>query len=75
MEGKAFVSTNAFVLDEKFFDYDLVQITEKEYGLPQTLAVMAKDYPIKVMKTTRWMAVGCPEDLKRAQTEIEKFLV
>lgn len=74
MEGKAFVSTNAFTLNEKFFDYDLVQITEKEFGLPQTLAVMAKDYPVKVMKTTRWMAIGNPDDLKKAQTEIEKFL-
>lgn len=74
IEGKAFVSTNAFVLNKKFFDYDLVQITEKEFGLPQTLAVMARDYPVKVMKTTRWMAIGNPEDLEKAQTEIEKFL-
>jgi len=74
MEGKAFVSTNAFALNEKFFDYVLVQITEKEFGLPQTLAVMAKDYPVKVMKTTRWMAIGNPKDLEEAQTEIEKFI-
>src|SRR4030042_3692131 len=75
MEGKAFVSTNAFTLNEKFFDYDLVKVTEKEFGLPQTLAAMAKDYPVKVMKTTRWMAVGNPEDFEKAQIEIEKFLI
>lgn len=74
MVGKAVISTNAFCLNEKFFDYDLVQITEKEYGLPQTLAVMAKDYPVKVTKTTRWFPVGNPDDLKKAQTEIEKFV-
>jgi UDP-N-acetylglucosamine diphosphorylase / glucose-1-phosphate thymidylyltransferase / UDP-N-acetylgalactosamine diphosphorylase / glucosamine-1-phosphate N-acetyltransferase / galactosamine-1-phosphate N-acetyltransferase len=73
MKGKGLVSTNAFILDEKFFDYDLVQITDTEFGLPQTVSVMAKDFPVKVMKTTRWMAVGCPEDLKRAEKEIEKF--
>jgi bifunctional UDP-N-acetylglucosamine pyrophosphorylase/glucosamine-1-phosphate N-acetyltransferase len=74
MIGKAIISTNAFCLNEKFFDYELVQITEKEYGLPQTLAIMAKDYPVKVLKTTRWFPVGNQEDLKKAQTEIEKFL-
>lgn len=74
MIGKAMISTNAFCLNKKFFDYDLVQITEKEYGLPQTLAVMAKDYPVKVLKTTRWFPVGNPEDLTKAQTEIEKFI-
>lgn len=73
MEGDAFVSTNAFMLNDKFFDYELVRITGKEFGLPQTLAVMAKDYPVKVMKTTRWMAIGNPQDLEKAQTEIEKF--
>ena len=75
MEGKGLVSTNAFVLNEKFFDYDLVPVSETEYGLPQTLALMAKDYPVKVMKTTHWMAVGCPEDLTKAQKEIEKFIM
>jgi UDP-N-acetylglucosamine diphosphorylase / glucose-1-phosphate thymidylyltransferase / UDP-N-acetylgalactosamine diphosphorylase / glucosamine-1-phosphate N-acetyltransferase / galactosamine-1-phosphate N-acetyltransferase len=75
MLGKAVISTNAFCLNKKFFDYDLVQITEKEYGLPQTLAVMAKDYPVKVLKTMRWFPVGNPEDLAKAQTEIEKFIV
>lgn len=74
MEGKGLVSTNAFILNKKFFNYDLIQITDKEYGLPQTLAVMAKDYPVKVMKTTHWFPVGNPEDLEKAQTEIEKFM-
>ncbi|MCX6762433.1 MAG: sugar phosphate nucleotidyltransferase [Candidatus Moranbacteria bacterium] len=73
MEGTGLVSTNAFILNKKFFDYDLVPVSDTEYGLPQTLAVMAKDYPVKVMRTTHWMAVGRPEDLEKAQTEIEKF--
>ncbi len=73
MEGKGLVSTNAFMLNDKFFNYELVPVSDTEYGLPQTLAIMAKDYPVKVMKTTHWMAVGNPEDLEKAQTEIEKF--
>ena len=68
------INTGAIILSEKFFEYPLVQISETEFGLPQTLAVMAKDYPVKVLKATHWMAVGCPEDLEKAQTEIDKFI-
>ena len=74
MDGKGLVSTNAFILDEKFFHYDLIPVTETEFGLPQTVAAMAQDFPVKVMRTTHWMAVGCPEDLERAEKEIQKFI-
>jgi len=68
------IATGAYVLNQKFFDYELVPIVKQEFGLPQTLAVMAKDYPVKVLKANLWMPVGNPEDLEKAQTEIEKFL-
>ncbi|MDI6777909.1 MAG: sugar phosphate nucleotidyltransferase [Patescibacteria group bacterium] len=68
------INTGAIVLDKRFFDYPLVQITDTEFGLPQTLAQMAKDYPVKVLKATHWMAVGNPEDLEKAQREIKKFI-
>ncbi len=64
----------AYVLNKKFFDYDLVPITEKEFGLPQTLAKMTDKYKVKVIPTTHWFPVGNPDDLARAQTEIEKFI-
>ena len=64
----------AYALDERFFGYDLVRITEKEFGLPQTLAKMTDKYKVKVIPTTHWFPIGNPEDLKKAQTEIEKFL-
>lgn len=72
--GKAFISTNAFILNKNFFDYDLVKITEKEFGLPQTLAAMGKDHAVKVIETKKWFPVGNPDDLAKAQTEIEKFI-
>lgn len=75
MEGAGLVSTNAFILDKNFFNYDLVQITDTEFGLPQTVALMAKDHPVKVMKTNHWMAVGCPEDVEKANKEIQKFIM
>jgi len=52
----------------------LVQITEKEFGLPQTLAKMTDKYKVKVIPTERWFPVGNPDDLAKAQTEIKKFI-
>lgn len=64
----------AYVLDKNFFDYDLVQITDKEFGLPQTLAKMTDKREVKVVPTTHWFPVGSSDDLARAQTEIDKFI-
>ncbi len=64
----------AYALNKNFFDYDLVQITEKEFGLPQTLAKMTDKHKVKVIPTTHWFPIGNPDDLARAQTEIEKFI-
>lgn len=65
--------TGLYVLNKKFFDYDLVSIGKGEYGLPQTLAVMAKDHKIKVEKATFWHPISCPEDLDKAKEIVHKF--
>lgn len=63
-----------FVLNKKFFDYDLVPVGGGEFGLPQTLAKMAKDYPVKIVKAQYWHPIGYPEDIKSAEKVISKFL-
>jgi NDP-sugar pyrophosphorylase family protein len=68
------VNIGAYVIEKKFFDYPLVAISETEFGLPQTLSLMAKDCPVKVMKTKMWCPVGKPEDLEKAEKELDKFL-
>lgn len=65
------VNTGAYVLDMRFFEYKPVQITEREFGLPQTLAIMAKDIPVKVEEATRWHPVGNPDELRRAEEFLE----
>lgn len=63
-----------YMLNKKFFDYELVPIGGGEFGLPQTLAKMAGEYKIKVEKATAWHAIGSPEDLKSAEKVLHKFL-
>jgi len=65
------VNTAAYALTPEFFTYELVRISETEYGLPQTLAVMAKDVPVKVVEANGWCPVGKPEDIAVA----ERFIV
>lgn len=70
LEG--FINTGGYVLDQSFFQVPLAPITEAEYGLPQTLAVLAKDVPIPVLTATAWQPVGCPEDIPVAEDFIQK---
>ena len=72
-EGKShpagsLISTNVFVLTPEFFDYEPVKLTDREgeWGLPQTVARMAKDYPVSVIEASRWIKITTPDDLKLA---------
>ena len=74
VEGKynpkgALISTNAFVLNEQFFNYEPVKLTDREgeWGLPQTVSKMARDVPVAVVLATRWLKITTPEDLKAAE--------
>jgi NDP-sugar pyrophosphorylase family protein len=71
---KGLVNTGAYILTRDFFKYDLVSIGNGEYGLPQTLAKMAKDHKIKVEVATLWHPIGNPEDLKEAEKVLHKFV-
>jgi len=76
-ENLNLVNIGAYLLNKNFFDYQLVkkstEISEKEFGLPQTLAKMAKDYKVKVEKAKFWQPVGYPEDILRAEKIINQF--
>ncbi len=60
------VNTALYVLDKRFFNYPLVKIPSGEYGLPQTIAVMARDCRIGIERAEAWTEINTPEDLKRA---------
>jgi bifunctional UDP-N-acetylglucosamine pyrophosphorylase/glucosamine-1-phosphate N-acetyltransferase len=76
-ENLNLVNIGAYLLNKEFFDYQLVkksmEISEKEFGLPQTIAKMAKDYKIKVEKAKFWQPIGYPEDILKAEKIITQF--
>jgi NDP-sugar pyrophosphorylase family protein len=69
------VNTGTYILRQNFFDFPLVPITETEFGLPQTLALVAKKYPVSVLSATAWQPVGCPEDIPLAEAFIQKYFL
>lgn len=66
------VCTAAYFLPKAYFQYPLVQITETEYGLPQTVVLMAKDIPVRIVPARAWQPVGCQEDIPKAEAFIKK---
>lgn len=67
-------NAGVYMLNKKFFEYDLVSIGGGEFGLPQTMAKMARDYKIKVEKAQAWHPIGNPDDLKKAKEVLHQFL-
>lgn len=69
----ALISANVFVLDERFFNYEPVKLTDREgeWGLPQTVSKMARDVPVAVVEATYWLKITTPEDLILAQNMLD----
>ncbi len=60
----------AYVLDERFFNYELATVTvhdKIEYSLPHTIVAMACDHAIATEVATQWQPVGTHEELSRVR--------
>lgn len=70
---RGLVFTGLSLLDEHFFEYPLAPIRGgTEFGLPQTVVRVAKDYPVKILTTESWLPVGYPEDLPKAEKHLRQ---
>ncbi len=67
-------NTGMYLLNKKFFDYELVSISKGNFGLPQTLAKMAKKHKIKVVEANNWLPIEEVKDLEKAKKYLTKFL-
>ncbi len=54
-----------YMLDQKFFDFDLIPLkNKKEFGLPHTLVEVSRYHPIKVERANFWHQVNSLEDFE-----------
>lgn len=70
----AIVNAGAYMLDRRFFSYPLVKKSSRdmEYGLPHTIAAMAKDVRVRTVAADFWMSGGTPQFLAEASEYFEK---
>ncbi|MFA6463943.1 MAG: nucleotidyltransferase family protein [Candidatus Paceibacterota bacterium] len=68
VDEKGFVCAGMYTMTPKIFDYEMVKITDKEYGLPQTILSAKNDFNIKAIQARFWLQITAPEDLKIAET-------
>lgn len=69
--GRGLLNTGAYLLNEEIFKYKKVKFENGEYGLPQTLALMAKDFPIKVVYADKWLQINTLGDLRQAHSDLK----
>ena len=67
LKKEIFVATGAYVLDDKIFKYEPVRLSTGEFGLPQTILNMAKDYPVRAVLMKKWSQINYPEDILKAE--------
>jgi NDP-sugar pyrophosphorylase family protein len=58
------IYTGACYLTPEIFEKDMIQLSNGEYGLPQTISLFRKEKKINVLKTENWIRITGPEDLK-----------
>lgn len=62
------VSTGTLLLDSKIFEYEADLHKSGEYFLTSAISKMLKDnHKIFAVKSTVWLPIGCPEDIKKAE--------
>lgn len=62
-----YVNTGMYVVGPELFSYEMAQIPNGEYGLPQTIARAAKNLPVMVGEVQTWIRITSPEDLQIAE--------
>jgi UDP-N-acetylglucosamine diphosphorylase / glucose-1-phosphate thymidylyltransferase / UDP-N-acetylgalactosamine diphosphorylase / glucosamine-1-phosphate N-acetyltransferase / galactosamine-1-phosphate N-acetyltransferase len=60
-------STGAMVLDDHIFEFEPQTPVKNEYYLTEVIERYAQEYPIAVVEQNKWIPIGTPEDIERAQ--------
>ncbi len=69
------LNAGVYVLGPEIFDYELAKVQDKdEYGLPQTLVIAAKDFPVKIVEATSRIAITEPSDIQIAEKNLSASL-
>ncbi len=73
---RGLINTGLYMLRHEILEIQPVPIggSSTEFGLPHTLAVIAKNTPVQLVKTNRWMQITKPEDLRLSENFVTDIL-
>lgn len=61
------VSTGVMVLDTNIFNFTPETAVNGEYYLTEVIERYAREYPIAVVEEEKWIPIGYPEDIEKAE--------
>ena len=64
-------NTNIMVLDERIFEFEPDQHSSGEFYLTTMVQKLAKKYKVYTEPASRWIPVGTPEDLQKAESMLK----
>jgi len=71
MHDGGFINAALYAITPEYLEYPMAAIKNgAEYGLPQTLVVMAQDTKVKVIEATWWQQITDMDDVKNASNLI-----
>lgn len=66
-DSPGFVCTGMYSLTPAIFSYEMVPISDKEFGLPQTILSARNEISIQAVESRTWFQITTPEDLVKAE--------
>lgn len=64
------VATGTYILNEHLWNYPPVEVAGGEYGLPQTLTPLLKDYEVPAIDMPYWIQINSHDELAEAEQNI-----
>jgi len=72
MHNGGHINAALYAITPEYFNYKMIAIKDgAEYGLPQTLAIMAQDHKVKVIEAKWWQQITDMDDIKHAPNLIK----
>lgn len=74
--NEKWINCGAYLTDVRFFDRTLVGIPVRdktEYSLPHTLIQDPVERPVRLVAATKWLPVGTPEELAKAEKILDNI--
>lgn len=61
------INIGGFVLNTSIFEYEVPVSTSGELYVTDMLTEYAKDHPVRILEQDRWIPIGYPEDIGKAE--------